>query len=144
LLILLATRFAGWGTAKVSHKVILNEIDKVVSERNLLQSDKFNFKQLFNFHYKDTAEMLTVGGLLCADSDSEKFQSCDFGALDLVRTSSNPYTIDLPKLTLREIRYLDSQLPNPSKLKSKGIKADELRKYAKVYRWFPSFAEVEM
>ena len=140
-----AKSLIGWGTAKVSHKIILNEIEKVVSERNHLQSDKFNFKQLFNFHYKDTARMLTVGGVLCADSESKKFQDCDFGALSFVRTGLNPYTIELPKLTFREIRHLDSQLPiNPSKLRSKGIKAEDLRKYAKVYRWFPSFGEVEM
>lgn len=140
-----AKSLAGWGTAKVSHRIIINEIAKVVSERNSLQSDKLNFHQLFNFHYKDTAQMLTVGGILCADSESDKLQACDFGSLDFVRTGLNPYTIDLPRLTFREIRYLDSQLPmNPSKLRSRGIKADELRKYAKLYRWFPSFAEVEM
>jgi hypothetical protein len=135
----------GWGTAKVSQKIIFNEIAKVVSERNFLRSDKLNFTQLFNFHYKDTAQMLTVGGILYADSESDKFQDCDFASLNFVRTGSNPYKIDLPRLTYREIRYLDSQLPiNPSRLKAKGIKADDLRKYAKVYRWFPSFAEVEM
>lgn len=140
-----AKDLAGWGTAKVSHKIITNEIAKVVSERNFLESEKLIFRQLFNFRYKDTARMLTVGGILYSASESDNFQACDFGSLKFVRTGSNPYTIDLPKLTFREIRYLDSQLPiEPSKLKSKGIKAEELRKYAKIYRWFPSFAEVEM
>ncbi|HKP36380.1 MAG TPA: O-methyltransferase [Pyrinomonadaceae bacterium] len=140
-----AEDLAGWGTAKISHRIIMNEIAKVVSERNFLTSEQLVFRQLFNFRYKDTAQMLTVGGILYADSESDNFEACDFGSLNFVRTGSIPYTIELPKLTFREIRYLDSQLPiNPSKLKSKGIKAGDLRKYAKVYRWFPSFAEVEM
>jgi len=136
----------GWGTAKLSHRIIMNEISKVINERNALEPENFNFKQLFNFRYKDTARMVTVGGIIYADSESDKFQACDFvNGLKFIRTGSVPYTIDLPRLTFREIRHLDSQLPiDPSKLKSKGIKANELRKYAKVYRWFPSFAEVEM
>lgn len=138
---------AGWGLARVSHRIMLNEISAVVSSRNALleKSETFVFQQLFNFHYKDSAQMLTVGGIMYADNESDKFQACNFRSLDYVRTASAPYKIELPRLTFREVRHLQSQLPIPaSKLKSKGIKADELRKYAKVYRWFPSFAEVEM
>lgn len=141
-----AKSLKGWGKAELSHRIIMNEIDKVVSERNALASETFIFKQLFNFRYSDTARMLTVGGIIYAKGESDKFRACNFArSLKFIRTGPDPYTIDLPRLTFRELRHLDSQLPViPSKLKSKGIKPDELRKYAKVYRWFPSFAEVEM
>lgn len=141
-----AKNLTGWGTAKLSHRIIMNEITKVVNERNTLASERFIFKQLFNFRYNDTARMVTVGGIIYSESESDKFKACNFASgLKFIKTGSDAYTIDLPRLTFREIRHLDSQLPvNVSKLKSKGIRMNELRKYAKVYRWFPSFAEVEM
>ncbi|HKO44224.1 MAG TPA: O-methyltransferase [Pyrinomonadaceae bacterium] len=142
-----AKSLTGWGMAKVSHRIIINEISSVIGSRNALRekSEVFTFRQLFNFHYKDSAQMLTVGGMIYADNESDKFQACNFGSLGFVRSASAPYKIELPRLTFREIRHLQSQLPiDPAKLKSKGIKREELRKYAKVYRWFPSFAEVEM
>lgn len=142
-----ATDLVGWGTAKVSHRIIMNEIEKVISDRNALRNDpeRLSFKQLFNFHYQDSVRMLTVGGIIYAENESEKFRDCDFGSLTFLKFGTTPYRIELPRLTFREIHHLNSQLPiDSSKLKSKGIKADELRKYAKVYRWFPSFAEVDM
>jgi hypothetical protein len=141
-----AKDLTGWGTARVSHKIIMNEIERVISERNLLAEDNFTFRQLFNFRYSDTARMLTVGGIIYSDREYEKYRACNFARdLKFIRTGNDAYTIDLPRLTFREIRHLDSQLPiSPSKLRSKGIKPRELRKYAKLYRWFPSFAEVEM
>lgn len=141
-----AKDLVGWGIAKVSHRIIMNEINKVMAERNALAEETFVFKQLFNFRYSDTARMLTVGGILYAKSEYDKFKACNFArGLKFIRTGPDPYTIDLPRLTFLEIRHLDSQLPvSTSRLKSKGIRPDELRKYAKVYRWFPSFAEVEM
>jgi len=141
-----AKNLAGWGTAKVSHKIIMNEIDRVVGERNLLTEENFTFRQLFNFCYSDTARMLTVGGIIYSANEYDKYRACHFARdLKFIRTGSEPYMIDLPRLTFREIRHLDSQLPmSPSKLRAKGINPRELRKYAKLYRWFPSFAEVEM
>lgn len=142
-----ATDLVGWGTAKVSHRIIMNEIEKVISDRNALLNDpeRLSFKQLFNFHYQDSVRMLTVGGIIYAENESGKFRDCDFGSLAFLKSGTTPYRIELPRLTFREIHHLNSQLPiDSSKLKSKGIRADELRKYAKVYRWFPSFAEVEM
>lgn len=142
-----AKDLAGLGLARISHRIMFNEISTVVNGRNALleKTETFIFQQLFNFHYKDSAQMLTIGGIIYANNESDKFQACKFRSLDFVRTGSLPYKIELPRLTFREVRHLQSQLPiEPSKLKSKGIKADELRKYAKVYRWFPSFAEVEM
>jgi hypothetical protein len=139
----------GWGTAKLYHRIIMNEIAKVVSARNALleKPEKFIFKQLFNFHYKDSAQMLTVGGLLYAQREVEEFQKCEFDSrsLKFIRSGVNAYNIELPRLTYREIRHLDAQLPcEATHLKAKGVKRDELRKYAKVYRWFPSLAEDEM
>jgi hypothetical protein len=142
-----AKHLVGWGTAKVSHRILKNEIEKVISGRNALlnEPEKLMFEQLFNFQYRDSARMLTVGGIIYSEKESEKFRACDFKSLKFVKSGVTPYRIELPRLTFREIRHLDSQLPNNlSQLKSKGIKVDDLRKYAKVYRWFPSFAEVEM
>lgn len=138
-----------WGTATLSRRIISNEIASVIDARNgvLDESQHFIFKQLFNFHYKDTARMLTVGGILYNKPEQKLFEKCNFNSRSLrfLRSGASPYRIDLPRLTYREIRNLNAQLPCESRrLRAKGVRREELRKYARVYRWFPSFAEVEM
>jgi hypothetical protein len=56
----------GWDNAKIFSRIILNEIQETLNDRNggLHPSSKLHFRQLFNFHYSDGAKMLTVGGLL--------------------------------------------------------------------------------
>lgn len=58
-------RLAGWGTANVYRQIITNEILTTLNSRNggRRKGTQFLYKQFFNFHYADTAKMLTVGGL---------------------------------------------------------------------------------
>ena len=137
-----------WGTATVSQKLITNEIDQILSARNgmLSMSNRIQYKQLFNFHYADVAEMLTVGGILYDNSLSEKVRQCAFDSLDFVRTKDAPCLIEAPNLTYRELRYLDSQMPlkRHRRLKSPGVSDDAIEKYKKVYRYFPTFVEADI
>lgn len=56
----------GWSMANTSRRIIMNEIDEILSARNgpLPNRSKLKYQQLFNFHYSDGAKMLTIGGLL--------------------------------------------------------------------------------
>ena len=58
----------------------------------------------------------------------------------------DPRKIEIPNLTFREIRYLNSQLPLKGKevLKGSAISEIDLSKYKSVYRYFPSFTEAEI
>ena len=82
-----------------------NEIQDVLNDRNSpMDDDKhLHYDQLFNFHYADGARMLTFGGLIADGADRARFDPVGLSKLDYVRTSDDPYEIETPTLTLREI-----------------------------------------
>jgi hypothetical protein len=136
----------GQGVARVFRDVIHNAIMEQLSIRNALlpDKDKMHYRQLFHFRYKDGAQMLTVGGLLFRSADENVVEACDFETLPFIRNGTEHYNIKAPCLTAREIRHLNSQLPRKS-LKSvrvPGVPAADIKEYADVYRFFPTFSEI--
>lgn len=136
-----------WGLASVCHRIICNEIDETLSERNAgrFDAERFLYKQLFHFRYQDGARMLTTGGVVHDAGQDPQFAACSFDDLDFVRTGDGPYGISVPNLTYRELRHLDAQLPtdDEGKLHAPGVREADLRKYVATYRWFPHFTEAE-
>jgi len=141
-------QLARWGTAKVCRRIIDNEILETLEKRNAIRDPgaKMQYKQLFYFHYADTAKMMTVGGLLYDQGESNRVDYCSFGDLDFIKGGADPYHIEVPNLTYREIRHLDKQLPADDclHLEAEGIPEVDLERYRLVYRYFPNFAETEM
>jgi hypothetical protein len=141
--------FDGWRRASVFRKIINEEIKNALTERNLSRPSgtEFRYQQLFNFHYKDTARMLTVGGILYDEGSETVFRNCGFDKLHpIYKPSEEPLLIEVPKLTFREIRLLNAQLPNRTgkPLKSSFIPEEQIRMYEKIYRWFPTFTEADI
>lgn len=138
----------GWGTAQVSRDIINTQIVHMVNERNAARhpDTAINYKQLFHFWYDDGAKMLTTGGLLHDAGQSALVEGCDFKSLFFVRTGKQPYVIEVPMLTYREICHLDASLPvdDCSKVDSPPLPLHMLEAYAELYRHFPIFAETEM
>ena len=136
----------GWGTAKISRRIIFNEISECLTRVNsgLEPAQKKSYKQLFNFHYKDSAEMLTTGGIILKETDVARFNALDVEKnYNFVRTGVAEYHIEVPNLTFREFHHLNSQLPSAGALSASGIPTEDLDKYKKLYRWFPRFSESE-
>lgn len=136
-----------WGLAKTSAQIAFNEIETVRQSRNgkLRIADQFSYIPLFNFQYADGAQMTTFGGLLVDTADHKLLNATHFSDLDFVSDQDSPYLIDTPVLTHREIRHLDSVLPRaaPKMNVAKWLPEKERQKYALLYRYFPSFSEVE-
>jgi len=138
---------AKWGTAEASQQIIVNQIRKTLSDRNapLVESERLEFLQLFNFHYADGTRMLSVGGLLLNPQDASSLSQTHFQDLDFYRPEKDAYLIESPLLTWREIKALDEMLPcsetNIPELA--WIPESERKKYRRVYRYFPAFSEVE-
>ncbi len=136
-----------WGTALVARRVINNHILDELNSRSggRASGSRFRYKQLFHFHYQDTAKMLTVGGVLYDEGQAGKVDACRFGDLAFIKSEDDPHKIEVPKLTYRELQHLDAQLPTREyrTLDGKGIPQTDLERYAKVYRYFPNFAEIE-
>jgi putative O-methyltransferase len=138
-----------WGTARAYYRIISNEIQSALTNRNGTKDadHKLEFKQLFHFIYADGAKMLTVGGVLHEARDRQLFDRCQLSEqLEFIRTGPDPYHLVAPSLTLREVQHLDKQLPcaSTSGMSAKGISAADLEHYRRVYRYFPRFAEAEL
>lgn len=143
---------ARWGTAAISRRIITNEISETLDQRNgmLEEHDQILYRQLFYFQYADGAKMLTVGGLLYERNQKPIVEGCGFESLPFVHTDlrpeAKPCQIEVPNLTYREIRHLNSQLPRERRKRLHVPKApySDLKKYERVYRYFPTFAEAEL
>jgi len=138
----------GWELARVYRRIIDDTIRTTLSERNglLEQGDRLIYKQLFYFHYADGAKMLSVGGIIYDKGDAPKEARCCFEELRFVRTGDKECRIEPPMLTLREVKYLDAQLPCRRRMTPKcpGVEREALKRYADVYRYYPNFAEAEL
>lgn len=140
---------AGWRKAAIYRKIITDKIYQTLNTRNggRASGTEILYKQLFNFHYADGAKMLTAGGLIYDKGQSHIVAKCAFEELPFVELDSAPYLIETPRLTYRELRYLDTKLPllEGEKLGPLlGIPEEQLDIYARMYRYFPTFAETEM
>jgi hypothetical protein len=146
---LVPTDLSGWGLAKLYARIITNQISDARADRNGTEpSDRrVGYRQLFHFHYKDGARMLTVGGILFDEKDRKAVDACRFEDIDyVVPDGGEPYVIDVPSITLKEARYIDRHLPKAGQPAVRGIGVPEgdVKKYAKLYRWYPAFAEAEL
>lgn len=139
---------AKWGTANVCRRIIYNEIMQTLNGRNGIREkgNKLCYKQLFNFHYSDNAQMLTTGGLLYDEGQEHLLNLCAFDDLSFVRQNDKPYHIEVPNLTFKEIRHIDEQLPKKKghQLTAHAVRASDIDKYEKVYRFFPAFTEANL
>lgn len=140
---------SGWGEAQLSRRIVGNTIAQELNNRNGVraQGNELHYMQLFNFHYQDGAKMMTTGGLLFDVGQKPMVAAASFDQLPFVRLENqDPYVIEVPALTFKEIRDLNTQLPStrPQKLRAQGLEKDELERYSLIYRYFPAFTEAEI
>lgn len=136
----------GWGTALVGRRIIDAEIQETLSDRNggRLPGTRYVYRQLFNFRYQDDAKMVTVGGLLFDEGQSDTFARCGFDGLDFVRLDKEPCLIQIPSLTFKELRHLNSKLPTAGGLPDVAFLPEaDRRTYGTIYRYFPAFVDAE-
>lgn len=143
---------AEWGTAQVYRRIIQSEIEQTLDDVNWGRAaeTRLRYRQLFNFHYRDTARMLTVGGLLYEEAQQRLADKCGFDELDFAMPEANAFLVEVPLLTLRERRHIDHQLhadhadnPAPVALHP-GLDAEDMDRYVRYCRYFPTFTEAEL
>jgi hypothetical protein len=142
-----AEDLGGWGTAEACREIIDERIRTALGERNTGQSlsAAISFRQLFNFRYRDGARMLTVGGVLFDAGQEASLRGCAFDEFEFCKEGADAYEIDVPRLTLKEMRHLDTQLPCDTfgDLTDVGIPIGDAEKYARLYRYSPKFLDTE-
>lgn len=134
-----------WGTAKLYGDVIRNKVQEVLHARNGEASagNAILYKQVFNFVYKDGARMLTVGGILYDEGQVGTLAATRLESLSFARTDDALFHIEIPNLTYRELHSLDRQMPSESVKELDGIPSEDICKYARLYRYFPRFAQTD-
>lgn len=139
---------AGWNAAMVIRRIMSNAITSHLKIRNGGKSKgTFSWKPILSFEYADGAKMTTLGGVLLEAGHEPLFHGCGFQTLEFAKFDpQEAYRIDIPLLTNRELRYLDSALPRPDfeGIETNGIPQRDVNKYMSIYRYFPNFAEAEV
>lgn len=136
----------GWQFGKLSRDLLEQEIQAELAARNSGgQLDVFQFTPICAFEYEDGARMTTIVGIFHTESDRPKVEQCNFASLDFLSGTSAPVRITIPKLTVREFKKLESQLPLPSdtELEFGSIPENDGRRFADMYRYLPNFAVLE-
>ena len=135
----------GWGLGDTSRRIFRNEIESTLASRNapLTAEQRLEYAQVFNFQYSDGAtKMTTFGGVIVSDEDTSKLSASDFEHLSFYRSGSEACRIEIPRLTVKEARWLSQLIPYGVSSQRK-IPPKEVAKYKSIHRYFPEFLEVE-
>ncbi len=73
-------------------------------------------------------------------------EQCKFSKNFHATESDNPYEIKVPNFTPKEIQYLDSKMPTDDCNAGEKIciQPKDVKSYAELYKYFPSFVEMFM
>lgn len=137
---------SGWLFGKLSRDMLVQEIETALVSRNSTGTDSFTFTTITSINYEDDARMTTVVGIISEASEANKLDACQFDRLDFLKERAQPIKIDVPKLTGRELKYIERQLPlaNGQEIDLKGgIPNKDAQQFVDMYRYFPNFAVVE-
>ena len=118
-----------------------------INDRNKLLEQKLKFIPIFNFTYEEHrgARMYTYGGIVLNDEfDVNLLQLNTFDFIDL----KDPYKIEIPNLTHREIMALNQALNISERerdfIERKIIDEKDVRLYKKCYKYIPNYYDVRL
>lgn len=134
----------GWRYGALSRGILKRELESELAARNGGAGTPMAFEPICEIEYEDGAKMTTIVGVFCEDGDN-RIDDCHFQALDFLSPDGSPVRIEVPKLTVREFRRLESQLPLKAgeELQLGTIPPGEAKRFSEMYRYLPNFAVVE-
>lgn len=104
------------------------------------------FIPMFNFLYKDSHQMITVGGMFGGKAERRKIRGSELAEAFYYRPSllTDPCVIRVPLLTRKERQHLEGLMPYGASYSPKDFEiSDELLSaYRDIYRFCPSYAEL--
>jgi hypothetical protein len=135
-----------WRFGALSRQMLSDEIATGLASRNAAQGNSpMTFTPICGIEYEDGAKMTTLVGVFSSVAEQNLLTDCKFDALDFISGVGNPVRITVPKLTVREFKRLESQLPLEvgAELELGTIPPGEAKNFQKLYRYLPSFAVLE-
>lgn len=122
------------------------EILKASFTRSIVARAQLEFLPMFNFIYKDSHWMLSMGGMIAGPTEKRQLRNSTLRETEYFRDNfdATPFEISVPRLTRKERIYLDREMPCADNWVPKDfdLDPDELRKYRDIYRFLPAFAEI--
>ena len=140
-------QLSGWAFGELSRNIFYAEIDRLLASRCLATpGQSVSYKRICDFEYEDGAKMTTLALIFHNHEDAAKIEACRFDNLEFLSPSGEAVFIPTPKLTPREFRHLESQLPLPAgaSLDIGHIPLAETERFAEMYRYFPNFVAAEV
>lgn len=135
---------SGENNFKTSRKMLLNLISSTLRDRNNA-GENLEFYQLYNFLYQENrgARMYSFGGII--ESNDFDIKSLNLEAFDFIKYEEEPYRLNIPLLTLKEVDYINRNLRNQVAIEHAGvIDQTEYQKYIDTYKYLPNYLDVRM
>lgn len=137
---------------EILYDSISQQMITAVQNRNGLEQRKVIFHQTIHFTYKDGVKMLTIGGFILEEETvKEHLDKMQILKFPFYKNNNEPFNIECPILSLKEIQALNKYLPCPPLDENKEFKNKDLNdfpisnevinNYATLYRYFPNFVE---
>lgn len=122
------------------------EILQASFTRSIVARSPMEFIPLFNFIYRDSHWMLTLGGMIGGETEKRQLRSSTLVDTKYYRRNfdSSPFEITVPRLTRKERIYLDREMPCAVGWVPKDFDLDpeDARRYCDIYRFLPDFGEM--
>lgn len=139
-------KYTNNGIASIEIGMIKKQLDKVLIRRNNNNGINLKSLQLLNIIYKDSAPMLTFGTVFVDEELNTKIDYSNLKSIfSFISNSDEPYKLEVPSLTNKEIQLLLKNFPfNDKKYKVDdyyGIKKEEIQEFEKIYRYYPYYSE---
>ena len=136
---------AGWPYGALSRTIIKNEIESALADRNVDPATGLRFLPICEFEYQDDARMTTLVGIFVAPDEVQTYEACSFDRVDFIPIKDKPVRIVMPKLTVRELRHIEQQLPiiDGTELSLGAIPSSDANQFSRMYRYFPNFAVLD-
>jgi hypothetical protein len=119
---------------------------KAAFTKSIVARQDLQFLPMFNFVYKDTHRMLSMGGMLAGTTEKRLLRASTIVDTLYYRADfdSDPCRITVPNLTRKERIYLDREMPGTAGWIPKEFDLDsaETQRYREIYRFLPAFAEI--
>lgn len=136
----------GDGTGKLFRNIIAEELREALRDRNAgrHQAQEMRLKQILNFRYEDGVRMMTVAFVVYDAGQEAILSLCSFDELPFYRTGEEVFDICIPKLTTREVSFLEGLMPGDIAAGHIGaIPERDARQFASIYRYFPNVMFVD-
>ena len=135
-----------WNYGTLSREMLRREIESALAVRNsAAEGPKINFRTICDIEYEDGAKMTTIVGIFHSDEDIPLIEQCHFDTMDFLAGRALPIRITIPKLTPREFRSLEAQLPlaDGAELVVGSMPPADAQRFVELYRYLPNFAVLE-